>query len=602
MAILSQQIENGRSSIENGVAVKAAHNPNSLKPFTNGAPSYTVSETTLEDPGVRPLKVIGIGTGVSGIMMAYKIQKECTNVDLSIYERNADVGGTWLVNKYPMCGCDVPAHAYSFNFALNPDWPRYSSFREDVWTYLNRICKVFDLKKYMTFNTEVTRCKWDDASGKWHVTIKETGPDGETKISTQIGDILLHATGVLSNTKWPGIKGVEKFKGKLIHTSKWPDNYQKEEWAKDRIAVLGGGASSIQTVPGLQPYAKGLEVFIRNPVWFSTMLENDGWYKEYSEEQRQEWKSNPKALVDYVKSLERELDFAIPMMTVNSEAQKKAKEGFKQMMRQHIKDDRLFNGFIPEYGVGCRRMTPGGPYMKAVQEPNVHVNFTGAAELTEHGVIGEDGIERPVDAVVCATGFDTSFRPPFPVIGKDGIDLSEQWKDIPDAYFGLAAPNMPNWFTFMGPAFPCHNGSIMGSIIRVGDYVVKAIHKMQHDHIVSITPREDATAALNVHVQKWMERSVWADNCRSWFKNNKTGRVNALWSGSGIHYAAAIKDPRWEDFHIRYQTNNPFTYLGNGYTYTEYQEGADATPFLAEDLLDPKWVEEVFDKKPSQTV
>ena len=281
-------------------------------------------------------------------------------------------------------------------------------------------------------------------------------------------------------------------------------------------------------------------------------------------------------------------------MTANSEAQAKAKEGFTKLMREHIQDDRLFDGFLPDFGVGCRRLTPGAPYMKAIQEPNTHVHFTSAVELTENGVIGEDGIERFVDTVVCATGFDADFRPSFPVIGRNGVDLRDQWKDVPEAYFGLAAPNLPNWFTFMGPSFPCQNGSIMGPLTRVGDYVVKVIHKMQHNHIASLTPHRDVTVALNIHIQEWMKRSVWTDNCQSWFKNNKTGRINALWAGSALHYSAAIEEPRWEDFEIEYQSNNRFSYLGNGYTVAEKEEGADPTPFLVEENLDSKWLETVF--------
>ena len=68
-------------------------------------------------------------------MMAYKIQKNCKNVELVMFEKERDIGGTWFNNRYPRAGCDIPAHAYTFNFALNPDWPRYCSFREDIWAY-----------------------------------------------------------------------------------------------------------------------------------------------------------------------------------------------------------------------------------------------------------------------------------------------------------------------------------------------------------------------------------------------------------------------------------------------------------------------------------
>ena len=78
--------------------------------------------------------------------------------------------------------------------------------------------------------------------------------------------------------------------------------------------------------------------------------------------------------------------------------------------------------------------------MKAIQEPNVDVHFTAVSKITEDGLVGEDGIERKVDTIVCATGFDTTYRPRFPIVGKNGIDLRDKWKICPEGYLGLAVP------------------------------------------------------------------------------------------------------------------------------------------------------------------
>lgn len=91
--------------------------------------------------------------------------------------------------------------------------------------------------------------------------------------------------------------------------------------------------------------------------------------------------------------------------------------------------------------------------MLAIQKENVDVHFTAVKSITEEGVVGKDGEERKVDTIVCATGFDVSYRPRFPVIGKNGVDLCEKWKDAPESYLGLACPDMPNWMTFIGPTW-----------------------------------------------------------------------------------------------------------------------------------------------------
>lgn len=90
--------------------------------------------------------------------------------------------------------------------------------------------------------------------------------------------------------------------------------------------------------------------------------------------------------------------------------------------------------------------------MKAIQEPNVDVHFTTVNKITQDSVIDSDGNAKKVDTIVCATGFDVSYRPRFPIVGQNGVDLADKWKICPEAYLGIAVPDMPNFLTFIGPA------------------------------------------------------------------------------------------------------------------------------------------------------
>ena len=156
---------------------------------------------------------------------------------------------------------------------------------------------------------------------------------------------------------------------------------------------------------------------------------------------------------------------------------------------------------------------------------------------------------------------------------------------------------MPNFYTFMGTAYPVHNGSIMGPLTANGDYIIDVLHKMQRDQIKSLVPRSDVTRKFNEHVQQWIKRTVWTQDCRSWFKNNQTNRVTALWPGTGLHYREAILQPRYEDYDIEYLHDNPWAILGNGYSWAEKTEGEDSTPFLSVKALDPLWRQVVMNEK-----
>lgn len=84
-----------------------------------GSGGYHIKQNlTWKDPNNRKIRVLTIGAGVSGILMAYQIQKHAANVEHVIYEKNEDIGGTWLENRYPGCACDIPSHAYTYQFAL----------------------------------------------------------------------------------------------------------------------------------------------------------------------------------------------------------------------------------------------------------------------------------------------------------------------------------------------------------------------------------------------------------------------------------------------------------------------------------------------------
>lgn len=210
----------------------------------------------------------------------------------------------------------------------------------------------------MTFNTEVVRAEWHDESGKWKVKLRQCGPSGEDKEFEDECDLLLYATGILNNYKWPNIKGINSFKGRIVHTATWPGDYQKEQWANDRVAVIGSGASSIQTVPTMQPHVKHMDIFIRTGVWFVQIANNFGSNHEYTQEQRDEFRNDPKKLVAHAKDIESQVNGLWGTFYSGSEGQKEAQKILKERTKEFIKDERLLEGFTPKFEVGCECFLP----------------------------------------------------------------------------------------------------------------------------------------------------------------------------------------------------------------------------------------------------
>ena len=310
-------------------------------------------------------------------------------------------------------------------------------------------------------------------------------------------------------------------------------------------------------------------------------------------EERTNYRTNTENLVKYAKKIEGKLNTAMGLkaMMASSAESKIVREYFTKRMREHILDDRIFEELLPNFAVGCRRLTPGNPFMRAIQGPNVTLHRSAVAKVTGNSVVGVNGDKVDVDTIVCATGFDVSYVPKYSVVGRNGITLQKKWKDLPEGYLGLAVPDMPNYFIFQGPNFPVSNGSVMGPLQSVGAYIIQVIEKMQRDHIHSFAPKQDVTDSFNEHAQTWMRGTCWADRtCRSWYKNNETGRVNSIWPGSSLHYCEMTTIPRFEDYDIRYSSKqNMWAFMGLGFTNNQMKPDGDLSPYIQQDNIEVKF-------------
>lgn len=137
------------------------------------------------------------------------------------------------------------------------------SKREDIWAYLDRVCRVFGLRKYMRFNVEVVEARWDEDAAKWRIKARRLSEDHTIEEFEDSCDVLLYATGLLNNWQWPKIDGFDSFTGRMIHSARWPSDFDEEQWKGRRVAVIGSGASSIQIVPNMQPHVSGMDIFVR---------------------------------------------------------------------------------------------------------------------------------------------------------------------------------------------------------------------------------------------------------------------------------------------------------------------------------------------------
>lgn len=224
--------------------------------------TFSLKDAHIENP--RPLKVRVIGAGYSGIYLGIRIPQRLRNVDLQIYEKNEGVGGTWWENRYPGCACDIPSHSYQYSFDPNPNWSSFYAPSKEICAYLTGIAGKYGVMKYVKLSHKLTRGEWDEKAKKWKITVENT-KTGE--VFGDDADILISARGSLNEPAWPKIPGFESFKGEVMHSAAWNQEY---DFKNKRIGIIGGGSSSIQIVPSLQKTEGAqLTCFVRSRTWIS---------------------------------------------------------------------------------------------------------------------------------------------------------------------------------------------------------------------------------------------------------------------------------------------------------------------------------------------
>ncbi|KAF2008609.1 putative dimethylaniline monooxygenase [Aaosphaeria arxii CBS 175.79] len=529
----------------------------------------------------RKLKIIVVGAGASAINFAHEVQESTLDLDLVCYEKNPSVGGTWYENRYPGCGCDIPSVNYQLSWAPSPDWPSFYSSAGDILAYFKGVVEKYNLMQYIKLNHQVVGATWNEQEQRWHVKIQRG--DDLNDVIEDSADVFINASGVLNKWKWPAIKGRETFQGPMLHSANWDDSI---ELKGKRVGVIGSGSSAVQIVPNIQPIVGDMKCFIRSPGWVTAgfgqrFAGKGGANFKYNEEQKAILKNDPRKYLAYRKKIESELNSRFRFILNGSKEQQEAKEyADKEMRKKLASKPDIADVIVPKnFAVGCRRPTPGNGYLEALCEDNVSVVSQSIEQITPKGIKTKDGVEHEFDVIICATGFDVSWRPRYPTIGRGGKSLSEEWKEIPNTYLSITVPHFPNYLIFNGPFGPYGHGSFLPITELLAKHFIKIFTKMSYEAITSFDPKVEAVEDFIQHRRQFLPRTAWSSPCSSWFKQGTIDGEIMMWPGSRIHFFENMDNPRWEDYNLKYTTSNRFGHFGNGFAAREF-DGRDLSWYL----------------------
>ncbi|HET8602997.1 MAG TPA: NAD(P)/FAD-dependent oxidoreductase [Marmoricola sp.] len=458
-------------------------------------------------------RVLVIGAGFGGLGMAIKLD-EAGFGDFLVVDKGDDVGGTWRDNTYPGAACDVPSQLYSFSFALNPGWSRSFSPQPEIQAYLRRTAREAGVLDRFRFGVEVLDCSWDEEARRWAVS---------TSAGDLTADLVVSASGALSEPRLPDIPGIEDFAGEVFHSARWD---HRADLAGKRVAVIGTGASAIQIVPELARTVGHLDVFQRTAPW--VMPRRD---RAYSRAERLAFRFVPGLQRLYRTAIYWGRETFVPAFTINPKIAAPAKKAALKNIERGISDPALREKVTPHFEIGCKRILISNDYYPALDRDNVDLVTDPIAEVTPTGIRTADGTLREVDVLVVATGFHTTDMPiAAHVKGREGRMLADAWREGGmTAYKGSTVHGFPNFFFIVGPNTGLGHSSMVFMIESQVAYVLGALQTMGERGIAALEPRAEVQDAWTADVQRRMRRTVWSTGgCASWYLDEH-GRNTTLW-------------------------------------------------------------------------
>lgn len=396
-------------------------------------------------------EVVVVGAGFGGIGTGIALQRQGIH-DFVILDKWDQVGGTWHANTYPGVAVDIPSVIYSFSYEQRGDWSRMFAPGNELRDYADDMVDKYGLRDKLRLNTTIIAAVFDEHNSLWRLST-----DGGQEVTA--GYVVM-AVGGLERPKMPDIPGLDDFGGTLMHTALWDHDVALED---KRVAIIGTGATSLQVVPAIVDEVEHLTVFQRTPIWVFPKydLETTGAVR---------WVMERKALRSAIRligtvateiGMSGMLSGPSWLMTIN---RRLAELPVRRWMRSQVDDPVIREKLIPSYGLGCKRPSMSNEYLKTFNRADVSLVTESIEAITDKGVRTVDGVEHEVDVLICATGFklwDTGAVPPFPVIGRGGVDLGKFWDEQRfQSYQGVSVPGFPNMFTITGPY-----GFVLGSYL-----------------------------------------------------------------------------------------------------------------------------------------
>ena len=503
---------------------------------------------------------IVIGAGVAGLYQLYKLRN--IGMRVRVFEAGTGVGGTWYWNRYPGARFDSESYSYGYSFSQELldewDWSEHFASQPEILRYLQHVADKFDLVKDIQFSSEVQSAIYSDHTRSWEIRLQ----DGSRFRSR----FLITGIGLLSQPTLPRIPGIDSFKGQSFHTSRWP--HEPVSYAGKRVAVIGTGATGVQTIQEVCKDVGHLTVFQRRPNWCAPlhnskiepeeMREIRANYEEIFEtcnqtaagflhtaDSRFTFEVSEEERYEFWENLYASKGFGIWQgnfrdVLTDPKANEAMSEFVANKIRQRVDNPETAEKLIPkDHGFGTRRVPLETRYYESYNRDNVElidIIDTPIEKITPGGIVTTER-EFEFDLIIYATGFDAilgSYNK-IDIVGVNGRRLKEQWSEELSTFLGIQINNFPNLFMILGPH------ALLGNNPRSIEFNVEWITDLiEHMTAQNLTRAEATAKAVASWYQHVLEQGegLLANQIDSWMtgiNSNLDGRqerIVARYSGT----------------------------------------------------------------------
>lgn len=491
---------------------------------------FQLSQPTLprEVPIPPTTTVAIIGAGIAGIVTA--LAAADAGVAFEIFDRNDEVGGTWLTTRYPGIGVDTPSAYYSLSREVNPDWTNYYPQGAEYQAYLVSLADKHGLREHTRFGTEVEALWWDDDRRQWQ--IHSVDRDGNRGVS--YARAVVTAAGYLNRPRWPDVPGRDTFAGVSVHSAQWDPSL---DLTGKRVAIIGAGCTAVQIVDSCVDQVEHLTIFQRQPHWVAPRKRLSDDVPEFRRHlgRHLPYYANWHRLKSYWATADnnypvilRDPDWARDHLSISP-----ANDVLLQMCTEYI--DRMFGAgtelakkVTPDFAPYGKRIIrdPGG-YYAALTREHVDVEACEPAEVNATGIVTPDGRQIDLDVIIYATGYHLDFLSTLDIRGRDGHTLREEWGESPRAYRGGTVPGFPNLFITSAPNYsPGHGAGANFSMEVLAHYITECLQLMALRGATTIEVTRQAYEDYVADIDDAMSRTVWCHtpNAHTYYRSG-SGRV-----------------------------------------------------------------------------